>query len=171
MTTAQIKAFWPVFARHCDALGIERPERDAYKRRRLTKLFGTDSLHEVGKTGEFETLMSTMLAEAGDYEQASKFAIGDIRRMSRLINDVARQVFELKGLHESVQCDWLAYCLGILDRMGYRQVRTNSQEWWMDIGVDRPIKIFQALDTHRRRLVKRLYPEASLAYRFGEEWK
>lgn len=171
MTAAQIKCFWPVFARHCSALGIDRSEREAYKDRRLMDLFGTRSLHAVGKTGEYETLMSTLLAEAGEWDAAAKFTIGDIRRMSRLIQDVSRQVFELKVLQSGdTDCDRVAYCLAILERMGYRRVRTNSAEWWMDLGEDVPIKIFQALDTHRRRLVKSLYPDGKLRYCYGESW-
>ena len=73
--------------------------------------------------------MSTLLAEAGEYDAAANYTIGDVRRMSRLVDDVSRQVFELRQLSGRMDCDRIAYCLSILDRMGYRRVRGNSAEW------------------------------------------
>ena len=46
-------------------------------------------------------LVARLAADAGDYEDASRYAGGDDRRMAHMVDDCARQVFELSGKAES----------------------------------------------------------------------
>ena len=154
MTPKQIRQFWPAFARACDALGLTTSaDKSAYRSRIMMEEASANHLAEVSNTHGYEALMARLAADAGDYEDATRYAGGDDRRMAHMVDDCARQVFELSGKAES---DRLAYIRSILEQSGLvRRATTVNIFWWLDYPDTTPERIFQMLDTHRRRLLHR----------------
>ena len=154
MTTKQMRQFWPAFARACDALSLTTSdEKNAYRSRIMMEEASASHLAEVSNTHGYEALMARLAADAGDYEDASRYAGGDDRRMAHMVDDCARQVFELSGKAES---DRLAYIRSILEQSGLvRQTSIVNAFWWLDYPDTTLDRIFQMLDTHRRRLLHR----------------
>ena len=66
----------------------------------------------------------------------------------------------------------MAYIGGILDQSGIAPVRSDGDGYWMNIPSTSLVSVFQMLDTHRRRLVKRASKcgDIPLGYRFGRQW-
>ena len=155
MTHKQIRQFWPAFARACDALGLTTStDKSAYRSRIMMEEASANHLAKVSNTHGYEALMARLAADAGDYEDATRYAGGDDRRMAKMVDDCARQVFELSGKAES---DRLAYIRSILEQSGLgRRATTVNIFWWLDYPDTTPERIFQMLDTHRRRLLHRL---------------
>ena len=170
MTKKQMAMFWPVFAEACREHGFTTPQaKEDYRHRLLWDADKARHMSEVSSTGGFERLMQMVSLDAGDYLNAANYKIGEDRRIGALVADCARQVFEISGINSTEQ-ERLAYILGVLEQAGLSRVRANSPEWWMDIGCDSPIKIFQIIDTHRRRLLKRKGVAHGLGYRYGKEY-
>jgi len=173
MTAKQMKVFWPVFAAACRNLGIEnKAGRDAYRADLMWEASRARHLKDVGETRGFEILMVRVAADSGDYRLASQYTIGDERRMGAMIDDCTRQVIELNaGAKSDSAADRIAYVSGILEQAGLTRVRVNSPRWWMDFDAEKPVKVFQILDTHRRRLLRRRGVTSGLGYRFGKEYE
>ena len=154
MTPKQMRQFWPAFARACDAIGlIASADKDAYRSRIMMEEASANHLAEVYNTHGYEALMARLAADAGDYEGATRYAGGGDRRMAYMVDDCARQVFELSGKAES---DRLTYIRSILEQSGLvRQTAVVNAFWWLDYPDTTPERIFQMLDTHRRRLLRR----------------
>lgn len=170
MTKKQMAKFWPVFAAACREHGYTEPhQRETYRHQLLWDADKARHMSEVSQTGGFDRLMQMVSLDAGDYLTAANYKIGEDRRIGALVADCARQVFEIEGVGSTEQ-ERLSYILGVLEQSGLTRVRANSPEWWMDIGCDSPIKIFQIIDTHRRRLLKRKGVAHGLGYRYGKEY-
>ena len=154
MTPKQMRQFWSAFARACDALGLSTSaDKSAYRSRIMMEEASASHLAEVSNTHGYEALMARLAADAGDYEDASRYAGGDDRRMAHMVDDCARQVFELSGKSGS---DRLAYIRAILEQSGLVRCSTALNAfWWLDYPDTTPERIFQILDTHRRRLLHR----------------
>lgn len=171
MTKKQMSMFWPVFAAACRELGIESPQdRDAYRHDLMWETCRAKHLSDVSATQGYERLMARVAADAGDYQLAGNFSIGDERRMGAMIDDCARQVFEIMTGTKDKAADRIAYVSGILEQSGLRRSRINSSAWWMDYDAEKPLKVFMILDTHRRRLLKRKGILRGIGYHFGKEY-
>ena len=168
MTKNQIKVFWPVFAAACREAGYTTAEeKDAYRHRLMWEADKAEHLAKISPCGGFENLMQMVCLDAGDYAGAAKYTIGGERRIGAMIDDVTRQVLELEGKDTSGLAR-VNYAIAVLLQAGWSQVKTGSASWWMDFAPDKPIKIFQMLDTHRRRLLKRRGVVKGLAYVYGK---
>ena len=154
MTPKQMRQFWPAFARACDALGLTTSaDKSAYRSRIMMEEASANHLAEVSNTHGYEALMARLAADAGDYEDATRYAGGDDRRMAHMVDDCARQVFELSGKAGS---DRISYVRAILEQSGLiRQTAVVNAFWWLDYPDTTLDRIFHMLDTHRRRLLHR----------------
>ena len=117
--------------------------------------------------------MLRLAADAGDWSRASSFAIGNTRRIAAMVEDCARQVFELTG---NTNGDAASYAQGILQRAGLKRDGASAcKAWYLDYAEATPVKIFQMIDSHRRRLIWRRRRETGteirLAYSFGTSYK
>ena len=173
MTDKQKRAFWGQFAAACSNLGITSEEKESYRHAVLEEAAGVRHLSEVNSTTGFEAVMLRLAADAGDWARASSFAIGNTRRIAAMVEDCARQVFELTG---NTNGDAASYAQGILQRAGLkRSGDTAGKAWYLDYAEATPIKLFQILDSHRRRLIWRRRRETGteirLAYSFGTSYK
>ena len=173
ITPKQKRAFWGQFAAACRNLGITSEEKDAYRHAVLEEAAGVWHLSDVNSTTGFEAVMQRLAADAGDWARAASFTIGNTRRIAAMVEDCARQVFELTGNSNG---DAVSYAKGILQRAGLKRAEAlDGKAWYLDYSEATPVKIFQMLDSHRRRLIWRRRRETGthirLAYSFGTSYK
>ena len=150
ITDKQKRAFWGQLAAACRNLGITSEEKDAYRH-----------------------VMLRLAADAGDWARASSFTIGNTRRIAAMVEDCARQVFELTG---NANGDAVSYAQGVLQQAGLKRAGAFAgKAWYLDYAEATPVKLFQMLDSHRRRLIWRRRRETGteirLAYSFGTSYK
>ena len=173
MTDKQKRAFWGQFAAACRNLGITSEDKESYRHAVLEEAAGVRHLSEVNSTTGFEAVMLRLAADAGDWARAASFTIGNTRRIAAMVEDCARQVFELTGNSNG---DAASYAQGILQRAGLKRDGASAcKTWYLDYAEVTPVKIFQMLDSHRRRLIWRRRRETGthirLAYSFGTSYK
>ena len=171
MTKKQIKMFWPKFVAACRELGLKtEAEREEYRDQVLWDEAKSRHLHEVTPTDGFERVMTRLAADSGDLAFASRMAIGSDRRMAALIDDCARQVFELDGR----QGDRIAYARAILKQSGVESDPRHASDWWLDYPEETYTRVFFILDTYRRRLVHRRQTltreRVPVRYHYGRTW-
>ena len=173
MTDKQKRAFWGQFSAACRNLGITSEDKESYRHTVLEEAAGVRHLSEVNSTTGFEAVMQRLAADAGDWARAASFTIGSTRRIAAMVEDCARQVFELTG---NTNGDAVSYAKGILQRAGLKRAGAAADKaWYLDYSEATPVKIFQMLDSHRRRLIWRRRRETGthirLAYSFGTSYK
>lgn len=170
ITDKQKRAFWGLLAAACRNLGITSDEKDAYRHAVLEEAAGVRHLSDVNSTTGFEAIMLRLAADAGDRARASSFTIGNTRRIAAMVEDCARQVFELTG---NTNGDSASYAQGILQRAGLKRSGAFAA-WYLDYAEATPVKLFQMLDSHRRRLIWRRRRETGteirLSYSFGTSY-
>lgn len=168
MTTAQMKCYRRLVARAAFALGLSSEEREEYRLAVLKDETGKESSTLCNNTSEFEAVMRRHAADAGDWDLAAAFCLGEERRWVAMADDCARQVSEHSGRPE---LDRLAYLQGILKQAGFLFAPARGDHWWLDVPAATPRIVFCILDKARRRLVKRLGGKYRLAYHFGAHWE
>ena len=150
LTPKQKAAFWRAFA--AARLVVQPQDQDSWRHNILIEETGKFSLLDLDRKGDFEAVMRRLWSEAGNWEEAVRYSVGDERRAAFLIKVVAAQVLQLMD-DETTRA--AAYVAGVL-----RQSRlvTNAVaergDFWLDIPLANALKVFQMLDTHRRRLLK-----------------
>ena len=153
LTARQQAMFWAVFNRACAEQGIFSSAcRSEYRHRLLEEETGKVSLLCLNRTTDFDRVMFRLAADAGDFEQAANFSVSDARRMGYLIKVCCLQLMQLKGGDEA---DARRYLGGLLDQARVpngRNLQDNS--YWLDCSPSQSHKVFQMLDTHRRRLLR-----------------
>lgn len=169
MTDKQTKLFWVQFTAACRNLGIEEPDRAVYRHAVLEEEAHVQHLAEVNTTDGFEQVMQRLAADAGDWERASRYMAGNARRIGAMVNDCARQVSELAS---HGQFDPIEYARGVLSQSGLERANLiDGESWYMDYPETTPFKVFQILDSYRRRLIWRRRRDSGkairLAYSFG----
>ena len=157
ITQKQRMAFFRAHHAACVNLGYSTTEeREEYRKRVMREEAGKDHLADLGRTGEFDKVMQRFAEDAGDYETACRFAIGDDARKAALIRICCAQVMQLKGCPagSSEATDYLA---GIVEQARVPCGRNlTDYSFWMDVSPDSLTLLFQILDTHRRRLLRGL---------------
>ena len=173
MTDKQKRAFWGQFAAACRNPGITSEDKESYRHAVLEEAAGVLHLSEVNSTTGFEAVMQRLAADAGDWARAASFTIGNTRRIAAMVEDCARQVFELTG---NTNGDAVSYAQGVLQQAGLKRAGAFAgKAWYLDYAEATPVKLFQMLDSHRRRLIWRRRRETGteirLAYSFGTSYK
>lgn len=151
LTKAQISAYWR--AASVAAWTIGEP-LEKYRKKVMLEECGLRSMKDLNRTTDFDRVMARFLADAGDYESAAKYAVGDSLRKAVLIRICCAQVMQLLGV-TSGSSQALEYLAGII-----RQANLEcgyDTAFWMDCPPDSLTALFAMLDTHRRRLLKRLF--------------
>ena len=172
ITPKQKRAFWGQFAAACRNLGITSEDKESYRHAVLEEAAGVRHLSDVNSTTGFEAVMLRLAADAGDWARAASFTIGNTRRIAAMVEDCARQVFELTG---NANGDAVSYAKGILQRAGLKRAEAlDGKAWYLDYAEATPVKIFQMLDSHRRRLIwlrrRETGTHIRLAYSFGTSY-
>ena len=153
LTERQQAMFWAVFNKACAAQGLfTTADKAEYRHRILEEETGVVSLLSLSRTTDFDRVMFRVACDAGDFEQAANFSVSDARRMGHLIKVCCLQLMQLKGGDEAEARQYLG---GLLDQARVPNgTRTDDNSYWMDCTLDQSHKVFQTLDTHRRRLLR-----------------
>ena len=160
MTKAQLKPYWRAVGRAASALGLVGKEAVEEYRHKVM-------MEEIG------------VEHAGDWSAAARFATGEERRMAHLVEQCARQVIELKAA-EVDGAEFLdgrdpreasaAYVVGCIRQAGFLVSQTPAGDWWADISANQAFQVFRMLDTHRRRLLRRLGYDGALSFDAEASW-
>lgn len=161
MTRAQLKPYWRAVGRAASALGIVGKEAvEKYRHEVMMEEIGVEHARDVDPGDGFDRVMYRLAVDAGDWPAASRFATGEERRMAHLVEQCARQVIELKACEEGTASDAgtaADYVVGVLRQAGYLVTKSPSGgDWWADVSATQAFQVFRMLDTHRRRILKRL---------------
>ena len=163
LTKPQIAAYFRAASAAARALG---EPLDAYRKRVMKEVCNATSIKQLNRTGDFDAVMTRFAEDAADYQSACHFAVGSGRRLAVLIGAVCAQVMQLKCL-EATATGAIAtttpaedYLRTILNRSG--NLRSNQAGgWWLDLSDTNLQAVFAMLDTHRRRLIRRLNQSTS----------
>ena len=117
---------------------------------------------DLDRTGDFDKVMARFCLDAGQLSAAAAYGIGDDRRVAHLAEVCCCQCAQLLGTDMPSASKYIA---GILRQMGY-EVVGEGPEYWLDISWRSLFAVFKALDTYRRRLIRRhgLEPGAVMAF-------
>lgn len=152
ITARQRNAFWAAFAAATAALGLVGAEKADYRHAVMREEAGCEHLGDLGRTHDFERVMYRLCCDAQDFDRALRYAVCDERRMGFLVKVCCIQLMQLKGADEAEARRYLG---GLLDQARVPNgVNTDDDSYWMDLSFRAALKVFQMLDTHRRRLLK-----------------
>ncbi len=153
ITPPQIRRYWQACHAACQNLGISGSQAvDEYRRSVMQEVCGKTSVKQLDRTADFDAVMSRFYEDAGDYSNASQYLVGDSRRVGYIIKVCAIQLMQLKG---SDQREARRYLAGVLDQCRIAHgVQLDTDTYWMDLTFGEAMKVFQILDTHRRRLMR-----------------
>ena len=163
LTKPQIAAYFRAANAAARALG---EPLDTYRKRVMKEVCNVTSTKQLNRTGDFDAIMTRFAEDAADYQSACHYAVGSGRRLAVLIAAVCEQVMQLKCL-ETAETGAPAtttpaedYLRTILNRSG--NLRSNQAGgWWLDLSDINLQAVFAMLDTHRRRLIRRLNQSTS----------
>lgn len=158
MTLPQTKVFWRMFSAACRELGIPDPERDAYRKRVMWDELKVRHMSQINRTKGFDRVMARLAVDAGDYEAAARYSSGDERSLFHLAERCAGQVMQLAERDGGAE-----YVTAVARQAGYA-VTASGHEFWMDVAADQIAAVFKMLDTHRRRLLRKLGFTGSAAF-------
>lgn len=165
MTAKQRACFWEAHKAACIELELStRDEREAYRKLVMREECGKEHVSELSRTADFDRVMARFAKDAGDWQAAAKFAVADEARQAALIRICCAQVLQLKGCADGSAAG-AEYLAGIVEQARIpcgRDVRDSS--FWLDVAPRSLVTLFRILDTHRRRLLKRISPAAPLAF-------
>lgn len=178
LTAAQQKLFWNVFQdawkNHAQASGLDANDRaaqEAYRHQLVFRATGKRSLKDVSRAQGFDRLMLAASHDAERFEVSAQVVLSQGRRTQDRCEDCLRQICEIEG---RVGLEDTAARWGYVSRMCQHAFRQCS---WQDIAEDEFEKVFQMLDTHRRRLLKRAgwrggreFPSEPLGYARGRRY-
>lgn len=157
LTPAQRSAFFRALQAASIELGhATYEEREEYRKSVMREETGKEHLAQLSRTKDFDACMRRFVADAGDYETASRFAVADDARKAAIVRICCAQVMQLKGcvMGTTEAADYLA---GIVEQARVPCGRDLSDSsFWMDCAPDNLLTLFQILDTHRRRLLRGL---------------
>lgn len=152
LTKPQVALYWRAFAAACRNLELSTSsEREEYRHSAMQEEAGVDSIKKLTRTKDFDAIMRRFLLDAGDYEGAFKFSIGEENRMAAMIGACIAQLMEISHSEPDA---WGAYLGGLL-RKAQIPFREEPGRFWMDVSRASARSVFIMLDTHRKRLIDR----------------
>ena len=163
LTKPQIAAYFRAAGAAARALG---EPLDAYRKRVMKEVCNATSIKQLNRTGDFDAIMTRFAEDAADYQSACHFAVGSGRRLAVLVGAVCEQVMQLISLEAAATgatattAPAEAYLRTILNRSGNLRNDTAGG-WWLDLPDSNLQSVFAMLDTHRRRLIRRLNQSTS----------
>lgn len=163
LTQPQIAAYFRAANAAARALG---EPLDAYRKRVMKEVCNATSMKQLNRTHDFDAVMARFTEDGADYQAACHYAVGAERRLAVLIGAVCEQVMQLKSLEATATGATATttpaedYLRTILNRSG--NLRSNQAGgWWLDLTDTNLQAVFAMLDTHRRRLIRRLNQSTS----------
>lgn len=151
ITRPQMAAYWR--AASAAAREVGEPV-DTYRKRVMKELCGVDSVKKLNRTGDFDAVMSRFAEDAMDYAAATRYAVGDDRRLAAIVRICCEQIMQLVGTPAGSTAAQ-DYISGIIRRAHILCGDPSDAGYWLDLGADSLRAVFAMLDTHRRRLIRR----------------
>lgn len=165
ITERQAAAFWRLLGAAARHQAV--PDREAYRKRILREELGVEHMSEIGRTNDYDRIMHRLALEAEDWDALAHYGVAGDRRMAALVSDCATQVLQLTCADPTVSSG-IGYVNGILAQARLAPVRVvDADDYWLDISPDDLRVLLQILDSHRRRLLKRLGWTDHLSYAHG----
>ncbi len=163
LTKPQIAAYFRAASAAARALG---EPLGTYRKRVTKEVCNATSIKQLNRTNDFDAVMTRFTEDGADYQAACHYAVGAERRLAVLIGAVCEQVMQLKSLEATATGATATttpaedYLRTILNRSG--SLRPNQDGgWWLDLTDSHLQAVFAMLDTHRRRLIRRLNQSTS----------
>jgi len=168
LTAKQRGCFWEAHRAACVELELStREERETYRKLVMREECGKEHVSQLSRTADFDRVMARFAKDAGDWETAGRFSVADEARQVALIRICLAQLMQLKGCPAG-STDGAEYLAGIVEQAKIpcgRDVRDSS--FWLDCNPGNLVTLFRILDTHRRRMLRRLSSEAPLGFDAG----
>lgn len=162
ITSRQLAAFWRTFGIACSEQGIvDKAKQNEYRHRVLIEEAGAESIKELDRTKGYERVMFRLNVDAGRYEYAARYESSEERRFAFMIERCVNQIFQLVDNREFSSAE--SYICGILYHARINVVKKDDG-YWMDLSSVNLMKLFQMLDTHRRRLISNFKTNISLTF-------
>ena len=165
ITPRQRGAFFILLDKAMDMQALPREQWEAFRRGLILRACPRSGglLRNVGSGAEFDRLMLETAIEAGDVEAAGRFGTAESRRLAALAEAQAEQIAQIAAPEAQAQAAPEAYLRGILKQAGWvwalpGQTMPQGQRgaWWLDLTAEHLRRLLCMLDTHRRRLLRRV---------------
>lgn len=157
LTPVQRRTFFVALQPAAQEVG-EDPE--VYRRRILKEELDVEHLADVKRTGDFDKLMSRIWADRGDYEQAAKYAISNLKRLRYRVVSAARRIVAAKDDRTGTAYDYIA---GVMIQCGMARGRPSvvasellSESGWLRFNELQLKRLLMMLNTHLGRIRKRV---------------
>ena len=161
LTTRQLAAFWRAFSNACKEQNlITRAQQDNYRHRVLIEEAGVSSIKLLDRTKGYERCMLRLNLDAGNYEAAARYESASEKRFAYMIERCVNQILQLAS-SEAHSAE--SYVCGILYHAKINFSKTDDT-YWLDLSYTNLCKLFQMLDTHRRRLISRYKGSVPLTF-------
>lgn len=159
VTRAQYPKFFSMCRKAAANLGLGTPQEvEDYRRRVMREEAGCESVKDLGRTGGFDACVRRFAADAGDWREAVEVGLMETKRLAYVVKVMCCQVMQLKGGDEAEARNYLE---GIVAQARVPcGVYAADDTFWMDVTPATLRQLLQILDTHRRRLVKAVFPDA-----------
>jgi len=150
----QIQAYGIAASMACRELGIcGGREVEEYRHRVILEVTGCASIKHLRTEADYEAVMARFWADAGDWQQAAKYGVGNESRTAYVVKVVSLQLMQLKAFDEGQA---LAYIGGVLDQARVaNNVGQAGGSFWLDVRPDQLVLVLRILDTERRRILRR----------------
>lgn len=149
LTPPQLAAYWRAAAAAARNLG---EPLEGYRKRAMREECGVDSVKALGRTTDFDRIMCRFAVDAGDYAAAAKYSTAAGERMAEMVRVCLSQVLQLAGCTPGTS-HASDYLCGILRQAHLTHCLAPDGSLSQDVAESDLRKVFQMLDTHRRRLL------------------
>ena len=161
LTSRQLAAFWRVFAMACREQNIDtRAAQNDYRHRVLIEEAGVSSIKLLDRTKGYERCMLRLNLDAGNYEAAARYESASEKRLAHMIQTCVNQILQLADTRTHTPT---SYVCAILYNARIN-VQKRDDSFWLDLSQFNLLKLFQMLDTHRRRLLSRFDTDIPKAF-------
>jgi len=149
--------FFAAHRRACDALGFRTPEEcENFYRQVCLEEAHTASVKTIATLSDFDRCVARFEAVGGDYQSALQAEIENQKRRAYVVKVLVCQILQLNGVGYGNAREYLE---GVFERSKIGAgFRASNASWFMDVPALNLHKVLQMLDTHLRRLKKRLDP-------------
>ena len=152
LTPLQRRLFFMAIRPAAQEVGADLEE---CRKRILKEELGVEHMSDVGKTGDFDKLMSRIYQDRGDYARALEYSTGSVSRLAHLAVKAAERIVAAKGDWSGTAYDYIA---GVMHQSGMAKGRPSilaarlaSESGWLDFTEPQLKCLVMMLNTHVRR--------------------
>ena len=163
ISTAHYPKFFAAMRKATVALGYDtKAAQDDYYKRVLREEAHCSSVRLIASQAAFDACLRRFAADAGDFQSAISIDDEKLKRMAYICKVMTIQIMQLNDL-DPLRAR--AYFDGVIDRSRLLGgVRSDGADFWLDVSRSGLFTLLQILDTHLRRLKRRLFPTFPLSF-------